>query len=101
MTEGVSFSFHLNLEESLGFLQYVKLQLGTLPPVPKSSASRLLSTFRHSVQRTIRPDSTSSPPNIEQFVLITPCTSPSIIELAIHCMKSSTADRSLCCDMPE
>jgi len=66
MAEGVSFSFHLNLEESLGFLQYVNLQLGTLPPAPKSSASRLLSTFRHSVQRRIRPDNTSSPPHLEQ-----------------------------------
>src|SRR5439155_2057684 len=93
MAEGVSFSFHLNLEESLGFLQYVNLQLGTLPPAPKSSASRLLSTFRHSVQRRIRPDSTSSPPHLEQYALITPMSRPTVVSFGIRWLTSITFPR--------
>src|SRR5436309_13476304 len=93
MAESVSFSFHLNLEESLGFLQYVNLQLGTLPPVPTYSASRLLSTFRHSVQRRIRPDSTSSPPHLEQYALITPMSRPTVVSFGIRWLTSITFPR--------
>src|SRR5205807_6596462 len=64
MSESMAFSFDLNFEETFGFLQDVNFQLGTFPPAPKSSAKRRLSTFRHSVQRRILPDSTSSPPHL-------------------------------------
>src|SRR5713101_1935971 len=93
MTEGVSFSFHLNLEESLGFLQNVNLQLGTFPPATKSSANRRLSTFRHKVQRRILPDSTSSPPHLEQYALVTPMSRPTVVSFGIRWLTSITFAR--------
>src|SRR5690348_18512192 len=93
MTKRVTFSLDLDLEESFRFLQHVDFQLGTSPPAPKSSASRRLSTFRHNVQRSILPDSTSSPPHLEQYALITPISRPTVVSLGMRWLTSITFPR--------